>query len=116
MIKGITVTLYVKSVPSGTDDVSFDEFNRPIFNETPVSVANVVVAPASSDAVINELSLSGKKLVYYLMIPKGDTHTWTDCRVSFFGADWRVFDYPEEWVDANVPGSWNRRVKVERYG
>lgn len=110
MIKGITVTLHEKT-QSGTDD-----FNRPIFTEVPVSVPNVVVAPVTAEAIIQELSISGKHLAYYLMLPKGDDHVWEDSRVSFFGADWHVFGYPEEWVDANIPGSWNKRYKVERYG
>lgn len=110
MIKGITVTLYEKTA-SGTD-----EFNRTVYTEAPVAVSNVLVAPVSSDDIVNELSMSGKRLEYYLMLPKGDTHTWTDCRVNFFGQDWHVFDFPEEWIGANTPGSWNRRLKVERYG
>lgn len=110
MIKGIMVTLYEKT-RSGTDD-----FNRATYTETPASVDNVIVAPVSSDAVINELSISGKRLAYYLMVPKGDDHVWEDAKVNFFGADWHVFDYAEEWVDANTPGSWNKRYKVERYG
>lgn len=110
MIKGITVTLHEKT-QSGTDD-----FNRPIYSEVPVQVPNVVVAPVTAEAIINELSISGKHLAYYLMLPKGDRHVWEDSRVTFFGADWHVFGYPEEWVDANTPGSWNKRYKVERYG
>lgn len=109
MIKGITVTLYERTA-SGTD-----AFNRPTYTETATGVDNVLVAPASSDAIINELNLSGKKLVYYLMVPKTDEHDWADCRVRFYGADWHVYDIAEEWVRANTPGAWNRRYKVERY-
>lgn len=109
MIKGITVTLYERT-QSGTD-----EFNRPEYTETATTVSNVIVAPVTSDAVVNELNLSGKKLVYYLMIPKTDSHEWQNCRVSFYGEDWHVFDVAEEWISANVPGAWNRRYKVERY-
>lgn len=110
MIKGITVILYEKKA-TGTD-----AFNRTIYTEMPEPVENVIVAPVSSDAVINELSITGKRLAYYLMIPKGDMHVWEDSRVDFFGASWHVFDFAEEWVDANTPGSWNKRYKVERYG
>lgn len=110
MIKGISVLLYEKTA-SGTD-----EFNRTVYTESPEFVDNVVVAPVTSEAVINELSITGKHLAYYLMIPKGDYHVWEDCRVNFYGQDWHVFGYPEEWIDANTPGAWNKRYKVERYG
>ena len=110
MIRGITVTLYEKT-PSGTD-----AFGKQLWTETPARVANVIVAPASSEAIINELNLSGKRIAYELYIPKGDTHTWNDCRVNFFGQDWHCYDFPEEWMNAMVPLGWNRRVKVERYG
>jgi len=109
MIKGITVTLYERT-QSGTD-----AFNRPEYTETETTVDNVLVAPVSSDAVVDEMNLSGKKLVYYLMVPKGDNHTWQDRRVSFYGETWRVFDCAEEWIGENTPGAWNRRYKVERY-
>lgn len=110
MIKGITVTLYEKT-PTG-----IDAFNRPIYTEVPVAVENVLVTPASSEAVVNELSLTGKKLVYELSIPKGDTHTWEDKRVTIWNEDYHVYDFTRQWIDANVPLLWNAKAKVERYG
>lgn len=109
-MQGITVILYEKT-SSGTD-----AFNAPVFTETPVKVKNVLVAPATSADVINDLQLYGKTLAYDLYIPKGDTHTWNDCKVEFFGATWHCYTYPEEWVNGLVPNAWNKRVKVERYG
>jgi hypothetical protein len=75
----------------------------------------VLVYPASSDDVISEQNLNGKHLEYYLCVPKGDTNVWTDQKVQFFGETWKVYDYPEEWIDSNTPTTWNRRYKVERY-
>lgn len=109
MIKGITVALCVRT-QSGTDD-----FNRPIYTETDVNVSNVLVYPATSEDIVSEQNLTGKHLEYYLCVPKGDTHTWTDQNVKFFGQTWRVFGYPEEWIDVNDPLAWNRRYKCERY-
>ena len=51
MIKGITVLLTVR-VQSGTDD-----FNRPTYTETVTSVDNVLVGPAGTEAVVNDLQL-----------------------------------------------------------
>ena len=109
LIKGITVTLYER-MQTGTD-----AFNAPIYQDVPISVANVLVTPVSADAVINDLQLYGKRSVYELCIPKGDTHSWEDCRVDFLGKSWKVFGPPQEWISDMVPLDWNRKVKVERY-
>ena len=109
MIRGITVTLCVR-YQAGTD-----AFNRPIYTEVEEAVNNVLVYPAASEDVVSEQNLSGKHLEYYLCVPKGDNHTWTDRNVKFFGQTWKVFGFPEEWIDANNPSVWNRRYKCERY-
>ena len=80
-IRGITVQLYVRT-QTGTD-----AFNRPVYTETAVDVDNVLVAPATSEEVTQTLDLTGKRAVYNLAIPKGDTHDWEGCRVNFFGKD-----------------------------
>lgn len=110
MIKGITVSL-IEKVQSGLDD-----FNRPIFSETAVDVDNVLVAPASTEAVVNDLQLYGKRLAFELYIPRNDSHNWQDTKVTFFGQTFKTYGFPEQWIDENVPGPWNKRVKVERYG
>ena len=108
-IKGINVTLYEKTY-SGTDD-----FNKAIYTETETTVKNVLVAPASAQETLDALNLYGKKATYTLAIPKGDTHDWEDCRVSFFGEDWHVFGIPLEGIESNIPLAWNKKVTVERY-
>lgn len=109
MIKGIQVILYDK-VQTGEDP-----YHRPVYEEIPVTVENVLVAPASSDDVVTSLNLTGKKAVYSLGIPKGDTHIWEDKKVSFFGRMWRVFGIPTEGIEENTPLDWNKKVMVERY-
>ena len=109
MIKGITVLLYEKN------QVGVDGFNVPIYEETAVEVENVLVAPASSEDIVNNLDLTGKKVVYTLAIPKGDTHDWRDKKVEFFGETFRTFDAPIKGIDELIPGPWNANVKVERY-
>lgn len=108
-MKGITVTLYQKT-QTGTD-----AFNRPIYSETGVTVENVLVAPISDTEILETLNLTGKKAVYKLAIPKGDTHLWENRRVSFFGKDWRVISKPEEGIEKLIPLQWNKQVKVESY-
>lgn len=108
MIKGITVTLYERT-QIGTDDL-----NAPTYKEIPTQVKNVLVSPVAAEAVISELQLHGKRLVYELCVPKGDQHNWKDCRVDFFGQSFKVFGDIEEWIEANVPLAWNKKVRVER--
>lgn len=108
MIKGITVTLYERT------QTGVDAFNNPVYEEVPVTVDGILVAPTADDAIVTDLQLYGKRSVYDLYIPKGDTHTWTDVKVSFFGETFRTFGSNQKWIDANVPLKWNRRVRVER--
>ena len=109
-MRGITITLYDKV------QVGIDDFNRPIYEETPLSIENVLIGEPTTDQVIDELNLSGKRLAYTLAIPKGDTHEWTDRKVEFFGEVFRTFGKPTQGIDHLIPLSWNKKVKVERYG
>lgn len=110
MIHGITVSLCERT------QTGMDAFNRPVYSIIETPVDNVLVYPATAEDVVSELSLSGKHLEYYLCVPKGDTHDWIDHDVKFFGQTWRVYGFPEEWIDANNPSIWNKRYKCERYG
>lgn len=108
-MKGITVVLYDKT------EVGRDPLNHPIYDEIPVQVDNVLVAPVSADDLLSNLDLNGAKVVYQLGIPKGDTHVWTDRRVSFFGEDWHVLAPSIKGIDDLIPLDWNAKVMVERY-
>lgn len=110
LIKGITITLYEQT------ETGVDGFNRVVFDEDPVLVDNVLVGEPSTQDVINELNMSGKRLAYTLAIPKGDTHDWTDKRVSFFGSMFRTIGEPIQGIEENIPLDWNKKVKVERHG
>ena len=108
-IKGITVTLY-EETQSGTDG-----FGRPIYTETAVAVDNVLVAPASTSETLDTVNLTGKKAVYTLGIPKGDTHNWKDKKVAFFGETFRTFGEPLKGIEEMIPLEWNTKIQVERY-
>ena len=109
MLKGIEVTLITKT-QTGTDP-----FGAPIVTDVETYVDNVLVAPASSDDIVNQLSLTGRKAVYQLAIPKGDTHEWENVEVRFFGQRWRTFGIPLEGIEELIPLDWNKKVMVERY-
>lgn len=108
-MKGITVTLYQKTQ---TDN---DEFNRPIYTEEAIDIDDVLVAPVSATEVLDTLNITGKKAVYNLGIPKGDTHDWLDTKVEFFGETWHTINIPQEGIESNIPTRWHKKVQVERY-
>lgn len=109
-IKGIKVVLHEQR------QVGTDNFNMPIYEDATIEVENVLVAPSSTDDITTSLDLYGKKAVYTLAIPKGDTHDWMDTTVEFFGRKWKTFGYPLEGIEENIPLSWNKKVMVEVYG
>jgi len=108
-MRGITVIL-LESVSSETDP-----FNRPIREEVEVPVENVLVSPDSpgGEEVLNDLNLTGRKAVYTLGIPKGDSHRWEGNRVRFFGQTWQVIGKPTEGIEHLIPLAWNKKVRVE---
>ena len=96
-------------------EVGKDPFDKPIYEEEEIIVENVLVSPTSSEEVLNQQNLTGRTAVYTLAIPKGDTHTWENQEVRFFGKRWRVFGIPLEGIESLIPLDWNKKVTVERY-
>lgn len=109
MIKGETVTLTVRE-QNGLDDA-----DRPVWKETAVQVENVLIGQPTTEEVVNEFNLSGRKIAYVLGIPKGDSHTWEDTTVSFWGMTFRTVGKPMRGIEANIPLQWGMNVKVESY-
>ena len=108
-MRGITVTIHPK-VADGTNSIGEAVFDY----GTDITVDNVLVAPASSEEILDADNLYGKKAVYTLAIPKGDTNDWQDQWVTFFGLDWQTFGVPLEGIDSLVPTAWNKKVTVMR--
>lgn len=107
LIKGIPVNL-IQLTQTGVDD-----FGAPVYSESSVSVSNVLVSPSSEDEILSTVNLYGKKAVYTLCIPKGDSHDWENTFVEFFGERWRTIGKPIEYIEGLVPLSWNKKVRVE---
>lgn len=108
-IHGIDVILH------NEEQVGVDEFNRPVTEDVQIVVSNVLVYPTNTEDIANTLDLTGKKAVYDLCIPKGDTNDWTNAKVEFFGKIWRTIGIPKEYIEELVPLQWNKQIKVERY-
>lgn len=109
LIKGMTVVL-IKKEKTGADP-----FGAPVVEEKEITVDNVIIAPTLGDDLVNNLNLYGKKAVYTLGIPKGDTNVWEDQEVRFFGQRWRVFGKVTQGMEHMIPLEWNKKVLVESY-
>lgn len=108
MLKGIDITLYTKT------QTGEDRFHAPIYEETPVTVHNVLVGEPSSEAVVTELQLTGRRIAYTLAIPKGDAHDWNDVQVEFFGQRFRTCGGVVQGIERMIPLCWNKKVQVVR--
>ncbi|HEP1468179.1 TPA: hypothetical protein VB465_001845 [Streptococcus pyogenes] len=108
-LKGITVALVDKSISRK------DPFGNPVTVDFDIKIENVLVAPATTEDITNQLSLTGKKVEYVLAIPKGDKHDWENKEVRFFGKKWRTVGSPLEGIEELMPLVWNKKVMVERY-
>ena len=108
MIKAITVRLFSPVTQS------LDGFGEPVATETYEDVPGVLVYPTTGDAIVTDLQIYGKRSIYELCIPKGDTHSWEDKDVEFFGKRFHVFTPEIEYIEENVPLKWNKKVRVER--
>lgn len=136
-LKGITVTLYE------TEPIATDPFGAPIMppfvenigtdrdeyietergelvvanvaQDYAVQVDNVLVSPVSAEDLVNDTALYGKRTVYELGIPKGDTHDWKEKRVEFFGQRFQTVGEVTKGIESMIPLEWNGKVKVVRY-
>lgn len=109
LVKGQTVKLHTKT-QSGVDD-----FNQPTYTESVVEVENVIIQPAINEDVVSNTEINGKHIAYVLHIPKGDTHTWKDSEVEFYGKTWKTYGDYLEYDSSMTPLSWNKQIKVESY-
>lgn len=91
-----------------------DPFGKSITTEKSTTVENVLVAPLTSEELINELNLTGRKIAYQLAIPKGDNHDWENAEVEFFEERFRTVGSPTRGIEEMIPLDWNMKVKVER--
>ena len=109
LLHGMAVQLGVKT------KTGEDTFGAPIYNTEYVTVENVLVGEPTSDEITSELALSGKRLQYVLGIPKGNTHEWEDTTVIIWGKTFRTVGGVIRGITENIPGSWDKKVRVVRY-
>lgn len=110
-MRGISIILHDRT------QTGVDAFNFPVYTDSPVTVENVLVGQPTANEQIDALDLYGRKAVYTLGIPKGDTHDWSAGKqVEFFGRTWEIFGMPVKGIDALVPTAWNTKVMVTNLG
>jgi phage protein len=90
----------------GTDIILWEK-------DKPETVKNVLIGEPSSQDMTGFADESGL-ITYILAIPKGDTHSWTDKKISFFGENFRTVGYPLQGIEENMPLQWHKKVKVQR--
>ena len=85
------------------------------WDEASVTVDNVLVSPVSTEAQVNAApaELYGRRELYQIAVPKGDSHRWSNCRVSFFGKMWRVIGGEKRGIESSIPLLWNAIYTVE---
>ena len=108
-IHGMQITLIDKQV------VSTDPFGSPVVKDVEITIDNVIVAPATTEDVTSQMSVTGKKISYTIGIPKGDNNDWENKEVRFFGKRWKTVGIPLEGIEELTPLEWNKKVMVERY-
>lgn len=106
MIKGTSVTLHT------TTQTGTDPFNAPIYSSADVKVDDVIVGNVSVTEQLENLDLYGKKVVYELGIPNGDTHDWLDKEVTFFGRPFKTFSQYKECIVENMPPVFRGRKNI----
>lgn len=106
LIKGITIELLEHK------QIGEDAFGAPIYDDDVITVPNVVVTPAETSDIIDVMNLTGKKAVYNLCIPKGDSNNWTNAEVVIRGERFKTIGIPKEYI--RTPLEWNKQIAVER--
>lgn len=109
MIATETVVLLTKS------KTGVDEFGAPIYATAKTPVSKVIVGSPTFEEQVSDLNLTGKHLAFVLGIPKGDHNDWEDATILIRGKKFRSYGPVLEQTEANVPLSWNKQVRVERY-
>lgn len=107
-IKGIRIKL-INDVKIGADP-----FGNDITEEKTIIVDNVLVSPADTDDVANNLALHGKTVSYMLGIPKGDENEWTNAKVELFGEIFETVGEPIQGIEELVPLKWHKKIMISK--
>lgn len=108
-MQGVEVTVLR---PTRVTDRLGNEVDGPAVEE---AVANVLVEPGATEA-IEAARPDGVTIAYTLHFPKSYAASLEGCHIrlpSPWDGTYRVIGDPRPYMDAMVPGDWNRPVEVE---
>lgn len=77
-------------------------------------IHNVLIGQPATSQSENAASQTGLLRTFTLAIPKGDTHSWTNRIVGFFGSLFRTVGYPLEGIEDNIPLCWHKQINVRQ--
>ena len=113
LIRGIDVTIYKKTLTGE------NTFGEPIYTETAEVVKNVLVGSPTEEEILSDFNLTGRRAVYVLGIPKGDTHDWENVKVSFTiggqSVTCKTIGMPILGIEDLIPLDWNKKVRCEYF-
>ena len=111
-LHGIPVQIEVKT------QTNLDGFKRPVYSSVYQTVNNVLVGRPSSEEQTETLNITGKRIEYWLGIPKGDTNDWKDVLVKLpapFSCTVKTFGFVETGIQDLIPMTWGSRVAAELF-
>lgn len=88
----------------------------PAGEQSPVDVGGVLVGQPSTEETVEAMNLFGKKVTYWLALPKGDANEWADAYVTLpepFSGVYRTVGWPVAGIEENIPLRWNKKVRLE---
>lgn len=109
ILEGISVQLHVRH-QTGTD-----AFKRPVYEDSLVTVDNVLIYPSGSEDRVSSTNVTGMSEEYTLCLPRGDAYDWANASVDFWGETWQTVGRPQNYIDKLLPLKWNKRVQVRRH-
>lgn len=111
-LHGIPVQLEIRT------QIGEDGFGRPEYESEFETVENVLVGTPTTEERNNALTLTGKRIEYWIGIPKGDAHDWKDAVVILpepFSCRVKTFGFVETGIRDLIPLSWGSRVAAEAF-
>lgn len=102
------------TVSRPVESAEVDEMGEPIAAEPEKEqVDGVLFDPGSTSNVAQQMNMRGVIVSAEFHFPKTYTESLRGCSIAYAGHTYKVIGDPQPYMDANVPGPWNRPVQVQ---